>query len=167
MPRADGKCRGRRIGMRTISIYAMQSQICATHSTALRGSARRLGVPVAAALGLVACGPAFADEAALLLKVRDHRFYPPELQVAAGVRQQRIIENRDASAEEFDRQSRHREKILAPRSRTNRTSVRCRRDATSPSVNSIRPPPWVPSSTSKLPRARNRPLPRAVKRTRR
>ena len=55
---------------------------------------------------------AVAEEAALTLTLHDHRFTPNPLEVPAGVRQLILIDNQDSSAEEFESESMHREKLL-------------------------------------------------------
>lgn len=51
------------------------------------------------------------------LTIRDHRFEPAELQVPAGKKIKLIIDNQDASAEEFDSHDLNREKVIPPKSK--------------------------------------------------
>jgi hypothetical protein len=56
-----------------------------------------------------------ADEIALAIK--DHRFVPAELRVPAGKKLKLIVENQDATAEEFESPDLSREKVIAPKSK--------------------------------------------------
>ena len=60
---------------------------------------------------LTLAAPAMADEP-LRLVIRDHRFEPPRLEVPAGVAFKLIVQNADATAEEFDSSDLHREKVV-------------------------------------------------------
>jgi len=77
---------------------------------------------LACALLLAALPPpcaAGADDAPIALEIRDHRFFPAELQVPAGEKCLLVIQNDDATAEEFESHSLHREKIIAANSKAN------------------------------------------------
>ena len=50
------------------------------------------------------------------LTIRDHRFEPSELRVPVGKKVKLIIENLDATAEEFDSHALNREKVIPPKS---------------------------------------------------
>ncbi|MCX7175151.1 MAG: cupredoxin domain-containing protein [Proteobacteria bacterium] len=50
------------------------------------------------------------------LVIQDHRFQPAELKLPAGKKIKLIIENRDATPEEFESHSLNREKVIAGRS---------------------------------------------------
>jgi len=64
----------------------------------------------AAALTPVASSAADAD---YNLVIKDHRFQPAELSVPAGKKIKMSIENKDATAEEFESHSLNREKLVA------------------------------------------------------
>ncbi|MGH8756813.1 MAG: cupredoxin domain-containing protein [Burkholderiales bacterium] len=49
------------------------------------------------------------------LTIRDHRFKPAELRVPAGKKIKLIIDNHDASAEEFESHELNREKVIPPK----------------------------------------------------
>lgn len=49
--------------------------------------------------------------------IRNHRFEPAVIEVPAGVRVKLIIDNRDASAEEFESHDLRREKVVPGKSR--------------------------------------------------
>lgn len=60
--------------------------------------------------------PAWADEEEFRLVIQDHRFQPAELVVPAGKKFKLVIENRDATPEEFDSHALNREKVVAGKS---------------------------------------------------
>jgi hypothetical protein len=51
------------------------------------------------------------------LVIRDHRFIPTELRVPAGKKIKLIIDNQDASAEEFESHPLNREKVIPAKSK--------------------------------------------------
>ena len=55
----------------------------------------------------------FAVESDYVLVIKDHQFQPAELSVPAGKKIKIVIENRDASPEEFESHSLNREKLIA------------------------------------------------------
>src|SRR5437762_6817880 len=69
---------------------------------------------VVCALGLGA-GVASAQEAEVQLVIRDHRFEPAEITVPAGKKVKLVIDNRDATAEEFESYELNREKVVPPK----------------------------------------------------
>jgi len=68
-------------------------------------------VILACALGLGA-GVASAQEAEVQLVIRNHRFEPAEITVPAGKKVKLIIDNQDATAEEFESYELNREKVV-------------------------------------------------------
>lgn len=50
------------------------------------------------------------------LTIQDHAYQPAELKVPAGTKMKLVIENRDASPEEFESTEFNREKIVLPNS---------------------------------------------------
>ena len=56
--------------------------------------------------------PAAASEPEFTLVIKDHRFTPPELVVPAGQKLKLIVENQDATPEEFESYALNREKIV-------------------------------------------------------
>ena len=60
---------------------------------------------------------AFAADAEIAITIKDHKFIPAEVRVPAGKKIKLIIENQDATAEEFESHELNREKIIAPRSK--------------------------------------------------
>lgn len=67
---------------------------------------------VAVAVPLLAAGPAVADNATRTIVLKDHKFEPATIEVPAGVRVQLVIDNRDATPEEFDSHDLRREKVV-------------------------------------------------------
>jgi plastocyanin len=56
-----------------------------------------------------------AQEAEAQLVIRDHRFEPAEIKVPAGKKVKLVIENQDATAEEFESHELNREKVVPPK----------------------------------------------------
>lgn len=71
--------------------------------------------PVLLSLLLISSTAFAADEMALAIK--DHRFVPAELKVPAGTKIKLMVENQDATAEEFESHDLNREKVIAPKSK--------------------------------------------------
>ncbi|MEI6227196.1 MAG: cupredoxin domain-containing protein [Methylophilaceae bacterium] len=55
----------------------------------------------------------FAVESDYVLVIKDHQFQPAELSVPAGKKIKIVIENRDATPEEFESHTLNREKLIA------------------------------------------------------
>ncbi len=56
-----------------------------------------------------------ADE--IKITIKDHKFSPAEVRVPAGQKVKLVIENQDATPEEFESHELNREKIIAPKSK--------------------------------------------------
>jgi len=69
-----------------------------------------------AALAMLAASPAFAADDEFRLVIENHKFEPTEVTVPAGRKIKLIVENRDATPEEFESKSLHREKVIAGKS---------------------------------------------------
>jgi hypothetical protein len=69
----------------------------------------------AALLLVPLCGLAADKEFTLMIK--DHYFVPSEIRVPAGQKIKLIVENQDATPEEFESHELNREKIIAPKSK--------------------------------------------------
>jgi hypothetical protein len=69
----------------------------------------------AALLFVPLCGLAADKEFTLVIK--DHYFVPSEIRVPAGQKVKLIVENQDATPEEFESHELNREKIIAPKSK--------------------------------------------------
>ena len=69
------------------------------------------------AAGLLVAGVVVAAEPEVLLVIREHRFEPTELKVPANQRIKLVVQNEDASAEEFESHALNREKVVPARSK--------------------------------------------------
>lgn len=69
------------------------------------------------AAGLLVAGVVVAAEPEVLLVIREHRFEPAELKVPANQRIKLVVQNDDASAEEFESHALNREKVVPARSK--------------------------------------------------
>src|ERR1017187_4765506 len=67
-------------------------------------------------LALLPC-LAVATDPEYVLTIRDHRFVPAELRVPAGKKIKLIVDNQDATAEEFESHALNREKVIPPKSK--------------------------------------------------
>jgi plastocyanin len=61
---------------------------------------------------------ACAQDADVHLVIQEHKFVPPEVTVPAGKKLKLVIENRDATAEEFESYELNREKVVAGNSQS-------------------------------------------------
>lgn len=66
---------------------------------------------------LLAPSLAVAADPEILLTIREHRFDPAEVRVPAGKKIKLIVDNQDATAEEFDSHALNREKVIPGKSR--------------------------------------------------
>jgi plastocyanin len=57
--------------------------------------------------------PFIAHAEDYLLRIKDHQFQPAEIKIPAGTKIKLMIENQDATPEEFDSHSLNREKLIA------------------------------------------------------
>ena len=64
----------------------------------------------------LAATPAFADDATVTLVIQNHKFEPAEVTVPAGKKVKLVVENRDATPEEFESHELNREKVIAGKS---------------------------------------------------
>ena len=60
---------------------------------------------------------AMAADAEIIVTIKDHQFTPAEIRIPAGKKIKLIIDNQDATAEEFESHELNREKIIAPKSK--------------------------------------------------
>lgn len=77
---------------------------------------RRLTATVLGALAMIGSSAALAAEGEYSIVIQDHRFQPAELVVPAGKKITLLVENRDATAEEFESYDLNREKVIAGKS---------------------------------------------------
>ena len=66
------------------------------------------------AVAAAPAAPAFADEPAVTIAIRDHQFVPSEVQIRANAKVELIIRNEQTTPAEFESTSLHREKVVAP-----------------------------------------------------
>jgi plastocyanin len=64
---------------------------------------------------LLAAGAVAAQDAEVRIVIRDHKFEPAEVTVPAGKKVKLVIENQDATAEEFESYELNREKVVPPK----------------------------------------------------
>jgi len=64
---------------------------------------------------LLGAGMASAQETEVKLVIRDHKFTPAEVSVPARKKIKIVIENQDATAEEFESYELNREKVVPPK----------------------------------------------------
>ena len=77
---------------------------------------RRIVLSFVLAAFAAAAAPALAADDTFSLVIHDHRFDPAELVVPAGIKIKLIVENRDATPEEFESHALNREKVIAGKS---------------------------------------------------
>lgn len=73
--------------------------------------------PALLAVLLALAATAGAAEPEFLLVIRDHRFTPAEIVVPANAKVKLVVDNQDATPEEFDSHALNREKVIAGRSK--------------------------------------------------
>ncbi len=66
---------------------------------------------------LAVAGAADAAEPEVLLVIRDHHFTPAEIVVPANAKIKLVVDNQDATPEEFDSHALNREKVITARSK--------------------------------------------------
>jgi hypothetical protein len=59
----------------------------------------------------------YADDEVFSLIIKDHRFQPAEISIPAGKKVKLLVENQDATPEEFESHSLNREKMIAGKSK--------------------------------------------------
>jgi plastocyanin len=75
---------------------------------------------IAAGIAIGIGGPlasAFAADPEITIVIRDHRFSPAEVKVPANTKVKLIVDNQDATAEEFESRELKREKVIGPKSK--------------------------------------------------
>jgi len=72
-------------------------------------SARQIGLAGCVLFSMVGI---HAEDAPIAVKIRNHQFIPAEIEIPAGEKRQLLIENEDATVEEFESHTLHREKII-------------------------------------------------------
>ena len=64
-------------------------------------------------LSLLLAPEVWADTPEIPLVIKDHRFEPATVKVPANTKVMLVVENRDATPEEFESHDLHREKVIA------------------------------------------------------
>ncbi len=62
---------------------------------------------------LITSSPTLAESPEFKIVIKDHKFSPAEIVVPANTKIKLIVENQDATPEEFESHAMHREKIIA------------------------------------------------------
>lgn len=70
-----------------------------------------------ACLGLLLISPAYAEMPIYQLAIKNHQFIPPILEIPAATKVKLLVENQDATPEEFESHELNREKIITGHSR--------------------------------------------------
>ncbi len=78
----------------------------------IRSRSFALAMLVALAVGVPSIAPAAEPEVSLV--IRNHRFEPGEVRVPAGQKVKLVVDNQDATAEEFESKALKREKVIPP-----------------------------------------------------
>jgi hypothetical protein len=86
------------------------ARILVRRQRAIRGAAALVGL-----LGTLAAGGSFAQSLDVItLILKDHRFAPNEVTVAAGARFRIEVQNQDSTPAEFESSDLHIEKVIVP-----------------------------------------------------
>lgn len=75
-----------------------------------KGAAMKIYLSLLCLIPLVA----WAADSEITLVIRNHRFEPSEVHVPAGKKIKLLVQNRDATPEEFESHELNREKVIAP-----------------------------------------------------
>ena len=76
-----------------------------------------LTITAATLILALSAASALAAEPEFNLVIKNHRFEPSEVKVPAGQKVKLVIDNQDATAEEFESKSLKREKVIPPKSK--------------------------------------------------
>lgn len=74
---------------------------------------RKISIAVLGAFAVCSTNVAVAGDSDYMLLIKDHRFQPAELSIPAGKKVKLLVENRDATPEEFESHDLNREKVIA------------------------------------------------------
>ena len=81
----------------------------------LKSVPRQLSWLMLAFVFLLGATAAAAQDAEVKIVIREHKFEPEEVTVPAGKKIKLVIENQDATAEEFESYELNREKVVPPK----------------------------------------------------
>ncbi len=65
-------------------------------------------------VALAVAAPAWADDAGIVIAIKDHQFVPQEVEAPAGQKLKLVVRNEGTTASEFESSSLHREKVVKP-----------------------------------------------------
>ncbi len=74
----------------------------------------QLHVAVTLVLGLMMADPGYAEDEIYKLRLKDHHFDPVSIEIPAHKKVKLLIQNMDSTAEEFESDDLHREKVIPP-----------------------------------------------------
>lgn len=75
----------------------------------------RLGLALGGALlALALAAPARADDAAIVIAIKNHQFVPATVEIPAGKKVKLVVRNQDTTTSEFESVQFHREKVVGP-----------------------------------------------------
>jgi plastocyanin len=63
---------------------------------------------------LLIAGPAWADDAGIVIAIKDHQFVPSTVEIPAGTKVKITVRNQDQTTSEFESHDFHREKVVQP-----------------------------------------------------
>jgi plastocyanin len=63
---------------------------------------------------LLAGGPVWADDAGIVITIKDNQFVPATVEIPAGTKVKIIVRNEDKTTSEFESVDFHREKVVQP-----------------------------------------------------
>ena len=69
--------------------------------------------PLALAILLSGSLAAFAQDADFAISIKDHKFSPDRIEIPAGKKVKLVVDNQDATPEEFESKDLNREKVIA------------------------------------------------------
>ena len=78
---------------------------------------RLFGRPAMLLAAALVAGAAFAAEPEFTIAIRDHKFEPAEVRIPANTKVKLVIDNQDATAEEFESKELKREKVIPPKTK--------------------------------------------------
>ncbi len=68
----------------------------------------------AALMAILGAMPALADDAQVIIAIKDHHFVPETVEIPAGTKVKLIVRNQDRTTSEFESVDFHREKVVQP-----------------------------------------------------
>jgi hypothetical protein len=87
--------------------------LAAERTTWRKAQARRLPLLLAPLLLALTCTPLSAATPVIEIEIRDHLFYPPEVEIPADTKVKLVVRNLDPTPEEFESYELNREKVIS------------------------------------------------------